>query len=31
VLHGVEGELDEQHHRGAKAGWRFDGLSWGQC
>ena len=31
VLHGFEGELDEEHHRGVKSGWRFDGLPWEQC
>jgi rhodanese-related sulfurtransferase len=31
VLHGFEGELDADHHRGAKTGWRFDGLPWEQC
>jgi len=31
VLHGFEGELDEQHHRGTKTGWRFEGLPWEQC
>lgn len=31
VLHGFEGELDEEHHRGTKTGWRFDGLPWEQC
>jgi rhodanese-related sulfurtransferase len=31
VLHGFEGELDENHHRGTKTGWRFDGLPWEQC
>jgi rhodanese-related sulfurtransferase len=31
VLHGFEGELDEKHHRGTVAGWRFDGLPWEQC
>lgn len=31
VLHGFEGELDENHHRGSKNGWRFDGLPWAQC
>ena len=31
VLHGFEGELDESHHRGAKSGWRHDGLPWEQC
>ena len=30
VLHGFEGELDEQRHRGAKSGWRHDGLPWEQ-
>ncbi len=28
---GFEGPLDEQHHRGAQAGWRFEGLPWEQC
>jgi rhodanese-related sulfurtransferase len=31
VLHGFEGELDEQHHRGSKTGWRYEGLPWEQC
>jgi len=31
VLHGFEGELDEQHKRGSLNGWRFDGLPWEQC
>ena len=31
VLHGFEGELDEDHHRGAKTGWRQAGLPWEQC
>lgn len=31
VLHGFEGELDEQHHRGTVNGWRHDGLPWEQC
>jgi rhodanese-related sulfurtransferase len=31
VLHGFEGDLDDEHHRGAKNGWRFDGLPWEQC
>jgi hypothetical protein len=31
VLHGFEGELDEQHQRGAKTGWRFDGQAWEKC
>jgi len=30
VLHGFEGELDDQHHRNAASGWRFDGLPWEQ-
>ena len=30
VLHGFEGELDENHHRNAKSGWRHDGLPWEQ-
>lgn len=31
VEHGFEGDLDEEHHRGTKNGWRFDGLPWEQC
>jgi rhodanese-related sulfurtransferase len=31
VLHGFEGELDENHHRGTRTGWRFEGLPWEQC
>jgi rhodanese-related sulfurtransferase len=31
VLHGFEGDLDDEHHRGSKNGWRFDGLPWEQC
>ena len=31
VLHGFEGELDADHHRGASTGWRFEGLPWEQC
>ena len=31
VLHGFEGELDDNHRRGTKAGWRFEGLPWEQC
>ena len=31
VLHGFEGELDDSHRRGTRAGWRFDGLPWEQC
>ncbi len=30
VLHGFEGDLDEQHHRNAQNGWRHDGLPWTQ-
>ena len=30
VLHGFEGDLDENFHRGRKNGWRFDGLPWAQ-
>ncbi len=31
VLHGFEGELDENHHSGSQNGWRFEGLPWEQC
>ena len=34
VLHvdeGFEGELDEEHHRSTRGGWRFRGLPWEQC
>jgi rhodanese-related sulfurtransferase len=31
VRHGFEGELDQQHHRSTRSGWRFDGLPWEQC
>ncbi|MBI1988362.1 MAG: rhodanese-like domain-containing protein [Betaproteobacteria bacterium] len=31
VLHGFEGELNSDHHRGASTGWRFEGLPWEQC
>jgi rhodanese-related sulfurtransferase len=31
VLEGFEGHLDEDHHRGNQAGWRFEGLPWEQC
>ena len=31
VLHGFEGELDDNHHRGSMNGWRFEGLPWEQC
>jgi rhodanese-related sulfurtransferase len=30
VLHGFEGDLDEQFHRGNKNGWRHEGLPWAQ-
>ncbi|MFM7531614.1 MAG: rhodanese-like domain-containing protein [Rubrivivax sp.] len=30
VLHGFEGELDEQFQRGRLNGWRFEGLPWEQ-
>ena len=26
-----EGELDDNHHRGALNGWRFEGRPWEQC
>jgi rhodanese-related sulfurtransferase len=31
VLHGFEGDLDENHHRNSSNGWRFDELPWEQC
>jgi len=31
VLDGFEGELDDDHHRSALGGWRFEGLPWEQC
>lgn len=31
VLHGFEGDLDDEHHRNTQNGWRFDGLPWEQC
>lgn len=31
VDEGFEGELDEQHHRSTRGGWRFRGLPWEQC
>lgn len=31
VSEGFEGDLDEEHHRSAKGGWRFRGLPWEQC
>jgi rhodanese-related sulfurtransferase len=30
VLHGFEGDLDDQDHRGTLNGWRFEGLPWAQ-
>jgi rhodanese-related sulfurtransferase len=30
VLHGFEGELDENHKRNSVTGWRFEGLPWEQ-
>ena len=30
VVHGFEGELDEQFKRSTQSGWRFDGLPWEQ-
>jgi len=30
VVHGFEGELDEQFRRSTQSGWRFDGLPWEQ-
>jgi len=30
VLYGFEGELDEEHHRNTRNGWRVDGLPWEQ-
>jgi rhodanese-related sulfurtransferase len=30
VLHGFEGDLDENFHRGTQSGWRHDGLPWEQ-
>jgi rhodanese-related sulfurtransferase len=30
VLHGFEGDLNENYHRNSINGWRFDGLSWAQ-
>jgi rhodanese-related sulfurtransferase len=31
VAEGFEGDLDEEHHRGTRGGWRFHGLPWEQC
>ena len=30
VLEGFEGELDPEHHRGTRGGWRMHGLPWRQ-
>ena len=30
VVHGFEGELDENFKRSTQSGWRFDGLPWDQ-
>ena len=30
VVHGFEGDLDEEHHRNSRNGWRVDGLPWEQ-
>ncbi|MDO8811247.1 MAG: rhodanese-like domain-containing protein [Gallionella sp.] len=30
IEHGFEGDLDENHHRNSRNGWRFDGLPWAQ-
>ncbi|MGF1545843.1 MAG: rhodanese-like domain-containing protein [Thiotrichales bacterium] len=30
VLHGFEGDLDENRHRGIRNGWRYDSLPWEQ-
>lgn len=31
VSEGFEGELDENHQRSSKGGWRYHGLPWQQC
>ena len=31
VDEGFEGELDENHHRSTRGGWRFRDLPWEQC
>lgn len=31
VLKGFEGDLDENHQRNKKNGWRYEGLPWEQC
>ncbi len=30
VVHGFEGDLNDQHQRSSINGWRFDGLPWEQ-
>jgi rhodanese-related sulfurtransferase len=30
IVEGFEGPLDQHHHRGNIAGWRFNGLPWAQ-
>ena len=30
IATGFEGDLDDEHHRNAKNGWRIDGLPWKQ-
>ena len=30
ITHGFEGDLDAQHHRGTKSGWKADNLPWEQ-
>jgi len=31
IEEGFEGELDEEHHRSTKGGWRHHNLPWEQC
>jgi rhodanese-related sulfurtransferase len=31
ISEGFEGELDENHHRSTRGGWRHAGLPWEQC
>lgn len=31
VEEGFEGDLDDEHHRSSRGGWRFHGLPWQQC
>ncbi len=31
VRHGFEGELNAEHRRSSRNGWRFEGLPWEQC